>query len=79
MIRRRDWTSGWITAGIPPIITGIIICILACAGHLTVFTVPIITGTALTTYHATQILSRFYLRCFANFYLLSKRFFKQIS
>ena len=40
----------------------------------------IITGTALTTYHATQIFVAFFIcGVFANFYLLSKRFFKQIS
>nr|MDE7247257.1 hypothetical protein [Lachnospiraceae bacterium] len=40
----------------------------------------LITGASLTTYHATQIFSVFYLcGVFSLFYLLAKRFFEKIS
>ena len=40
----------------------------------------LITGMSLTTYHATQVFVAFFIcGVFANFYMMSKRFFKKIT
>ena len=40
----------------------------------------LITGMSLTTYHATQVFVAFFIcGVFANFYMMSKRFFKKMT
>ncbi len=81
MIRRRVWISAWITAGIRRTIMDTIICILVLCRYFCCF-LPfrLITGMSLTTYHATQVfVALFICGVFANFYMMSKRFFKKMT